>query len=124
MKRILIADDDSVIRKLLRKILEDAGYQVTEAADGKIAIKLYHEEPPDVIILDLVMPEKEGIETIIELKRDFPNVKIITITGGIMGEAETLLIAARRLGARYAFKKPLNPGEILQAVQKLVNGGQ
>ncbi|QTA90071.1 response regulator [Desulfonema magnum] len=119
MKHIIVADDDPLIRRLLRSVLEDGGYRVTEASDGKITIKLYRQKPADLVILDLIMPEKEGIETIIELRRDFPNIKIISISGGLMGEAEAFLDAARKLGALRTFKKPLNPFEMLRAVKEL-----
>ncbi|MDM8525411.1 response regulator [Desulfococcaceae bacterium HSG8] len=120
MKRVLVIDDDPVIRRLLRSALEKAGYEVTEAPDGRIGTKCHREEPADLIILDLIMPEKEGIETLIELKQDFPDVRIITISGGIMGKTETLLTAAKGLGASRTFEKPLDIGKILEAVKDLV----
>lgn len=82
MPLILIIDDDDQIREMLRQMLERAGYEVTDAPNGKVAMKLYREQPADLIITDLIMPGKEGIETIIELRRDFPEVKIIAISGG------------------------------------------
>ena len=77
MARILIIDDDLHIRKMQRKKLESEGYEVIDAPDGKAGIKLQRNVGSDLVITDIVMPEQEGIETIIELKRDFPNVKII-----------------------------------------------
>jgi len=124
MARILVVDDDPMITMFLRSVFENAGYSVTEASDGKVATKLYREEPSDLIILDLVMPEKEGIETIMELRRDFPDVKIIAITGGLKGQSEVLLTAAKDLGASHTFKKPLNSTEILEAAEKIISGGQ
>ena len=82
MPRILIIDDERQIRELLRDILEDAGYDVAEAADGQEAIKIQRGEPADLIITDLIMPEKEGIETIRELKQSYPDVRIIAMSGG------------------------------------------
>ncbi len=67
------------MRTMLRKLLEDAGYEVSEAPDGKMALWIYNEKPSDLTITDLLMPEKEGIETIMELKRDYPEVNIIAI---------------------------------------------
>lgn len=122
MARILVVDDDPMITMLLRSVLEGAGHNVTEASNGKEATKLYHQNPSDLIILDLVMPEKEGIETIMELRSDFPDVKIIAITGGLKGQSEVLLTAAKDLGASHTFKKPLNSKEILEATEKIING--
>ncbi|OQX25883.1 MAG: hypothetical protein BWK80_13305 [Desulfobacteraceae bacterium IS3] len=120
MAHIMVVDDDSIVRKFLCSILEKAGYQVSEAQNGKIAMKLFRNFPADLIILDLVMPEKEGIETIIELRRDFPDAKIIAITAGLKGETELLLNASKDLGASRAFKKPLDAKTILEAVKELV----
>lgn len=120
MTHIMVVDDDNIIRKFLQVILEKAGYRVTEAQNGKVAMKLHRNFPADLIILDLVMPEKEGIETIMELRRDFPDTKIIAITGGLKGETEVLLNASKDLGASLAFKKPLDAKTMLEAVKELV----
>ena len=82
MSRILLIDDDEAFRKMLHKILESAGYEVQDAANGKVALELYRQKASDLIITDLVMPEKEGIETIREFCRIHPGVKIIAISGG------------------------------------------
>jgi YesN/AraC family two-component response regulator len=82
MANILIIDDDQQILNMLSQILKRAGYGVVEALDGKQGLKLYRENPTDLIITDIIMPEKEGLETIMELQRDFPDVKIIAISGG------------------------------------------
>jgi len=82
MARILLIDDDAPVRRTLRKMLERQGYEVEEAPDGKAGLTLYQENPADLIITDLIMPEMEGIETIMELRRRFPDVKIIAMSGG------------------------------------------
>ena len=82
MARILIIDNDVQILNMLRQTLEREGYDVLKASNGKQGIRLHREEPVDLIITDIIMPEKEGIETILELKRDYPDVKIIAISGG------------------------------------------
>jgi CheY-like chemotaxis protein len=82
MKRILIIDDDGQFLAMLRQMLERNGYRIVEVANGEEGIKLYRENPTDLIITDLIIPEKEGIESIIELRQDFPDVKIIAISGG------------------------------------------
>lgn len=122
MKSVLVVDDDPLITMLLRSVFERAGYQVREASNGKDAMRLYRKSPTDLVIMDLVMPEKEGIETIIELRQDFPDARIFAITGGLKGHADVLLNAAEDLGAIRKFKKPLNADEILQAAQEVIDG--
>lgn len=118
MSRILIMDDDDRFRKMLREMLEVAGHEVVDAPDGKIGTKLYREDPADLIILDIFMPEKEGIETVIELKRDFPDVKIIAISaGGRMGQFD-YLERAKTFGALKSFAKPFDRREMLEAIDE------
>ncbi len=119
-KRILIVDDEAQIRTMLRKILEDAGYEVSEAPDGKVALWIHKEKPADLIITDLIMPEKEGIETILELKKDFPDVKMIAISGGGKGDLATYLDLARKSGADSALGKPFEKEELLKEVKDLL----
>jgi len=82
MARILIIDDESQIRSMLRLMLERVGYEVDEAPDGLEGIRQYREDPADLIITDLIMPNKDGIGMIIDLKKEFPKVKIIAMSGG------------------------------------------
>ena len=120
MTRILVIEDDAIVRELLQEILAHAGYEVAEARDGKEGIRLYRNEPADLVITDLIMPEKEGIETIMELRRDFPQVKIIAISGGGHVSPAGYLEIASRLGVQRTFAKPFLPDEILEAVRELV----
>jgi len=118
--RILLIDDESEIRKLFIKKLAGRGYEIIEACDGKEGIKLYHEARPDLVITDLVMPEKEGIETITELKREFPNVKIIAISGGGRNVPDGYLQVAKSLGAERTFFKPIDWPELINTVRELL----
>jgi DNA-binding response OmpR family regulator len=120
MARILIVDDDIQVRKMLCKALERAGYETVAAPDGKVAMRLFRENPADLVITDLIMPEKEGIETIMELRRDFPQVKIIAISGGGIIEAEKYLYIAEKSGAQLTLAKPFTLRELLEAVQSLL----
>ena len=120
MARILIIDDEVQILKMLREMLEGEGYEVMDAPNGKEGIRLYRENPTDLIITDLIMPEKEGIETIVELRRDFPDVKIIAISGGGLLDPEQYLSMAKRFGAQYTFAKPVEREELLKAVRELL----
>ncbi len=119
MKRILVIDDDAQFRPMLGQMLERAGYEVVEAGDGEEGIKLYREAPTDLIITDIIMPEKEGVETIIELKRDFPDVKIIAISGGSRGiDAKSCLSYVKNLGVSHVFAKPFEREELLDAIRE------
>jgi DNA-binding response OmpR family regulator len=120
MARILIIDDDAQVLEMLRHTLERQGYEVIGASNGKEGLRLYREKPADVIITDLIMPEKEGIETIMELRRDFPQVKIIAISGGGRIGPEGYLKIAKKLGAMYTFTKPVPREELLGVVRELI----
>jgi len=120
MARILIIDDEASIRELFLNMLTQEGYDVVEASDGNAGMKLFRDNPSDVVITDLIMPDKEGIETIMELRRDFPDVKIIAISGGGVVHAEEYLRMARGVGADRVFKKPFDVPEMLDAVSELL----
>ncbi|MES0446525.1 MAG: PAS domain S-box protein [Desulfobacterales bacterium] len=120
MAHILLIDDDAQIRTMLRQILETEGYEVVDASNGKEGIRLYREDPADLVITDIIMPEKEGIEMIMELKKDFPDVKIIAISAGGQIDAEKYLRTAKMLGAKFTFAKPFERKELLDAVKEIV----
>lgn len=117
MERVLIVDDEELVRVTLRQILQSAGYEITEASDGRQALADYKESRPDLVITDIIMPDKEGIETIIELRAMDPNAKIIAISGGGRVGASDYLELAKRLGADKVISKPLNSEKLLQAVE-------
>jgi len=118
--RILIIDDEAQIRDMLHQMLTREGYQVVNAPDGKVGMKLCREQPVDLIITDIIMPEKDGIEMILELRHDFPNLKIIAISGGGRLGPDGYLEMAQKLGAHRTFFKPFNRREILDAVEELL----
>lgn len=120
MSRILIIDDEAMIRDLLVKILEREGYETVTASGGKDGIKIHRENPADLIITDLIMPEKAGIETIMELRRDFQDVKIIAMSGGGKIDSETYLQIAKTMGAIETIAKPFDLRELLKTVQELL----
>lgn len=122
MVSILIIDDDESIRTMLRTALEDQGYEVREAADGQDGLRQYRENPADLIILDIFMPEISGFEVMLELESEFSDVKIIAISGGAqMGlEPEDFLKMLSRLGALQTSPKPLPLTKMIEAVQELV----
>jgi len=121
MARILIIDDEEMFRQMLKQMLEMAGYEVNEAADGAQGIEAFNKQPADLVITDIFMPEKEGIATINELKRDFPKLKIIAVSGGgnKMCGFEYLQFA-ENVGADRTMSKPFERQEILDAIEELL----
>jgi DNA-binding NtrC family response regulator len=117
MARILIIDDESQIRSMLRLMLERVGYEIAEAPDGIEGIRQYRENPADLIITDLIMPNKDGIGMIIDLKKEFPKVKIIAMSGGGVNRPEGYLDGAKKLGATRTLTKPIDREEMLKAVK-------
>jgi len=119
MARILIIDDEEIFRGLLRRMLKQAGYEVLEAPDGTVGVARYRENLPDLVIVDLHMPGKMGIDVIMELRRDFPDVKIIAMSGGGPKGDFDHLSAAKALGAQHTFLKPFNHQKLLAAIKEL-----
>ncbi|HXR88538.1 MAG TPA: response regulator [Stellaceae bacterium] len=117
-KKILIIDDDATVRYTLRRILLSAGYAVLDAPNGKKGVQLFQLEPADLVITDIIMPEQEGIETIIELKSREPQTRIIAISGGGRTGARDLLHMAERLGADAVLHKPFDTAELIKAVKE------
>jgi YesN/AraC family two-component response regulator len=102
---------------MIRLVLERAGYTVMEATDGVEGIRRFHENPVNLIITDLIMPNKDGIGMIIELKKEFPDIKIIAMSGGGLNRPEGYLRGAQKLGAACTLSKPINRQELLRAVK-------
>jgi DNA-binding NtrC family response regulator len=122
MERILIIDDEQQIRSMLRLMLERDGYEVAEAPDGIEGIKAYRQKPADLIITDLIMPNKDGIGMIIELQKEFPDVKIIAMSGGGLNKPEGYLKGAKKLGAACTLTKPIDREKMLRAVKNIIKG--
>ena len=110
---ILIIEDHSSVRMLLARVLEDAGYQVYEAANGRQGLEQFQSQPVDLVITDLEMPIMTGLEVIVELTRMLFNVRVIAISGGSVDGLQQ----ARLLGARQAFSKPLDLSALLHGIQ-------
>ena len=120
MAKILVVDDDDAVLMILRKMLETASHDVTTAENGIQALKCLRNQLPDIVILDIIMPEKEGFETIVELRRDYPNLKIIAISGGGSVGATNYLKLAKTLGAHLTIEKPIRMKELLAAIEHRV----
>jgi DNA-binding response OmpR family regulator len=117
-KRVLVIDDNPDMRRTMQMLLESEGFAVSVAADGEEALRQQKDLPADVVITDIFMPGKEGIETIYELRKQFPQTKVIVISGGSRAKGDYFGVA-RELGAAKTFKKPFEPNELIQAVREL-----
>jgi DNA-binding response OmpR family regulator len=119
MAYLLVIDDDEMFRSMLRRALELEGYRVQEAADGRKGLALMQQAPADLVITDLIMPELEGLETIMRLRREFPGTPVIAVSGGGRLRPTDVLPTAQRLGAARVFAKPFGLDELLNAVREL-----
>ena len=120
MPRILLVDDDELLRGALHQILVRAGYDVDDASNGKVAVREYRRQRSDVVIMDIVMPDEEGLGTIKELRRVDPKVKIIAISGGGLGKAGDYLGIAKMLGAMRTLAKPFVPEALLAMIAEVL----
>lgn len=119
MARILLIEDDDALRGVIAQSLANAGHEVLQANDGRQGIDMFHAGKFDLVLTDLVMPGKEGVETIIELRREQPGLKIIAMSGG-MPRSELYLELAGRLGAQKSLSKPFTTTELLGAIDEVL----
>ena len=121
MPRVLVVDDNPHIRSMFRNCLERAGYEVDEAIDGDTALECYRTQPADLVMTDIAMPNKDGIEMIMDLWRDYPDVKIIAVSGSPRAtDPRAHLEFAAIFGAMRTFRKPVDLNELLDAVRELI----
>lgn len=119
-KRILVVDDDAGVRDVLKSMLEAAGYSVSVAGNGKEAMRALRAEGADLILTDLVMPEQEGIETIKALRQQYPDLKVIAMSGAFGGD---YLRIAAYLGAHGTLSKPIQMNALLKLVAEVLASG-
>ncbi|MSU47904.1 MAG: response regulator [Opitutus sp.] len=119
MARILLIDDDRALRNVVAKSLGYAGHEVIQAEDGLQGIELSRATTVDLVITDLIMPVKEGVETIILLCREHPNLPVIAISGGLSNSSTYLEIAAK-IGARRVLPKPFTAQELIALVKEVL----
>ncbi|MDX1396964.1 MAG: response regulator [Oceanospirillum sp.] len=122
MKHILLVDDDELVRFALSMALEMAGFKVTQAEHGAdpVITEVIRQTPPDLVISDLIMPEKEGIELLMELKSQHPSLPVICISGGGRLTSTDYLSGAKLLGASAIFKKPLDEDQLIEKINELL----
>ncbi len=119
-KRIVVIDDDADVRSILCENLQECGFDVLEAANGEHGLHLIETGLPDLVITDIIMPQKEGLETILEIRKKYPHVKLIAISGGGRTRTGDFLEAAKKFGSDAAFPKPINMDELETTVRQLV----
>jgi len=123
MPKILVVDDEADVRRVLQLFLERAGYEVDTVADGTEAVTVFAAGTYDLVITDIVMPEKEGIETIADLRRIEPELPIVAMSGGGRIGAHDYLTWVKCCGVEHTFTKPIDRQQLLQVVEDLVGAG-
>lgn len=121
MAKILVIDDEPSILLMIKKMVEKAGHEADLALNGNEGIEKIEKNKPDLVITDIIMPQMEGLETILELRKKYPKLKIITISGGGRVGPEGYLSSAKLLGADRIFQKPLVQKDFMEAVTTLLN---
>jgi DNA-binding response OmpR family regulator len=123
MALVLVIDDALTMRELVRRMLDRTNHSVIEAEDGEAGLTLFSRHSPDLVITDLIMPNKEGIETIREIRRRKGDTKIIAMSGSATRRENRYLSAARKLGADEVLPKPFGRGELLALIDQLLDRG-
>lgn len=118
--RVLLVDDEEMVRELLHSVLADAHHEVLSAANGLEALKILGARPIDLVITDILMPDKEGVETILEIRQKHPHTRIIAISGGSRTKNFVPLQIASRAGADLVLQKPIEPDHLLAAVRRVM----
>ena len=122
MQKILVIDDEPHILLMLKKMLERHDFEIEMATNGAEGLSLFKLSTPDLVITDIIMPEMEGLETIREMKRIKPDLKIIAMSGGGKVSADSYLKIAGIFGGSKSLAKPFTMNEMLLAVQDLITG--
>ena len=119
-KHILVVDDDEMMRTFIRELLLMNDFKITEAANGKLGLKEFRDDTPDLVITDIIMPEMEGISFIRELRSHNKEIPIIAMTGNVHGRMEEYLDISSQLGADEILRKPIKSQEFLDTIEKLL----
>ena len=121
MTKILVVEDDVSFRNVLVQMLKNSGYFVQQAGDGDQALEICCEFDPDIVITDIIMPNKEGLETIQDLMAIKPGIKIIAMSGGGKYGPYCYLPLALKLGAKAVLEKPFMRNEMIEVIEKVLN---
>lgn len=120
MATVLVIDDDDMVRTMLLRTLTRGGHTAVGARDGIEGMARFRESPADLVITDIFMPNQEGLATIMELRRSFPSIRIIAISGGGARASLDVLPVAEALGAQKTLRKPFTPADVMDAVKDVL----
>jgi DNA-binding response OmpR family regulator len=118
--KVLVIDDDKLVLYTVSRILRNNGDEVLTAQDGREGMALFRRERPDVVITDIVMPEQEGLGTIMQMRREYPEARILAISGGLRSHVYDVLSIAAKLGADEVLTKPFEPRQLLDRLRSLM----
>lgn len=121
MSTVLVIDDHRPFLEMMSQVIRREGYDVMEATDGAEGLRLCEKQPPDVVVTDILMPEKDGLEAIRDFKRDYPNMKIIAVSGGGSSVQIDYLPLAKKMGADSVLHKPIEPAEMIEALKGILD---
>jgi DNA-binding response OmpR family regulator len=120
VQHILVVDDESQVRTMLQMFLRRSGFEVSEAADGEEALKILSSTAVDLVVLDLIMPGKEGLETLMAIRKKGADPKVVVVSGGAKSVDTDFLPVARKLGANATLKKPFRNEDLLRTIEGLL----
>ena len=120
MKSVLVVDDEPGMREMVKQLLLNEGYHVLEASNGKHAMEFLKNETLELVITDIIMEEMDGVEIILEIRENYPDVKIIAMSGGNKISSEDYLESASELGTDRIFTKPFALSDMLNAIKELI----
>ncbi|OLC46100.1 MAG: hypothetical protein AUI55_03645 [Gemmatimonadetes bacterium 13_1_40CM_2_70_7] len=123
MARIIVIDDDESVRKAIRRVLEPLGHEVREAEDGAAGLALLADKDADLVITDIFMPGQDGIETVRRIRKEFPGVKMLVMSGGDSTGRMDLRGDAVLLGATASLRKPFERADLVRAVEAVLDAG-
>ena len=123
MARIIVIDDDESVRKAIRRVLEPLGHEVREAEDGAAGLALLADRSADLVITDIFMPGQDGIETVRRIRKEFPGVKMLVMSGGDSTGRMDLRGDAVLLGATASLRKPFERADLVRAVEAVLDAG-
>lgn len=119
--RVIVIDDQEPIRRVIRRALESEGYEVFDAGDGEAGMQLLRKEGAAMVITDIFMPGQDGIETLLQIRKEFPNVKVVAMSGGGT-TGQDLIEGAKVLGATRTLQKPFTARDVLVLVAEVLQG--
>lgn len=120
MRTILIIDDDDKIRKVLRRMIEGEGFEIIEAENGDDGMVLFREKSPALVIIDIIMPGKDGLTVIQEIREQNPGARVIAMSGGLVLTPDIYLEEANKIGADHILSKPIIREQLLDAIKTLL----